>query len=443
MLLAARAAGDSDTRQDSMSRCAIEIATAKLTWTMRTAGSATSVWLTGAAGMQRCSPRAPNPAWVLFAHTTCANWQPSGKELVDGVHDGPARQLGAPAQARLVADPREVVLHRARGHVDLLGDLAVREALGDQPEDLELARRELVVQVLRLASGGALVLLEQVPGEVRRDDRPAAVHGDDRLAQLLPARALRDVAGGARGDRGEQRLGLLARRHDEGTGLRHLLAQALEHHHAAHLGHVEVQEDDVGAQVASHLEPFPAVARLADDVDAGIAAERGRHALADQREVVDEQDADVHAANSSAASASLSVTRVPAPGMDSTNALPPSRSTRPPMLWRMPRPRRTEAGSNPVPSSSTTMPSVSPDTEQRTTAESAPACRAALTSASRTAPASASAAWAGTVSAAGPTTRRMLISPETTPASRTASASARPRSRGPQPGSTPSTKERS
>src|SRR4051812_43945735 len=99
MLVAARAVGASVTRHDSMSRCAIEIATAKLTWTMRTTGSATSVWVTGAAGMHGCSPRAPTRAWVLFAHTTCANWQPSRKELVDGVHDGPARQLGAPAQA--------------------------------------------------------------------------------------------------------------------------------------------------------------------------------------------------------------------------------------------------------------------------------------------------------------------------------------------------------
>src|SRR6185437_996477 len=37
--------------------------------------------------------------------------------LRDGVLDGPAGELGAPPQPRLLTDPREVVLHRARRDV--------------------------------------------------------------------------------------------------------------------------------------------------------------------------------------------------------------------------------------------------------------------------------------------------------------------------------------
>ena len=39
---------------------------------------------------------------------------PLSRALRDRVLDGPAGELGAPAQAGLLADAREVVLHRAR-----------------------------------------------------------------------------------------------------------------------------------------------------------------------------------------------------------------------------------------------------------------------------------------------------------------------------------------
>ena len=45
--------------------------------------------------------------------------------LVNGVHDRPARQLRAAAEARLLADARKVVLDGAGRDVESLGDLAV------------------------------------------------------------------------------------------------------------------------------------------------------------------------------------------------------------------------------------------------------------------------------------------------------------------------------
>src|SRR3954452_23892778 len=90
----------------------------------------------------------------------------------------PARELRAPAQAGLLADAREVVLHRARGDVELLGDLLVGAAAGDQAKDLVLALAQQRADGGGFAARGARVLLEQVPGEHRRDDRAAAVDGD-------------------------------------------------------------------------------------------------------------------------------------------------------------------------------------------------------------------------------------------------------------------------
>jgi hypothetical protein len=56
------------------------------------------------------------------------------------VFDGPAGELGAPAQAGLLAHAGQVVLDRARRDVELLADLVVGQAVGDESQDLELAR---------------------------------------------------------------------------------------------------------------------------------------------------------------------------------------------------------------------------------------------------------------------------------------------------------------
>src|SRR3954452_11837085 len=86
-------------------------------------------------------------------------------------------RLGAVARPEFGHDPREVVLHRARRDVELLGDRLVGPARGGEAQDLELARGQ------RGARGGVR----------RADERPArlapqagdvAPHGHGREAQL-------------------------------------------------------------------------------------------------------------------------------------------------------------------------------------------------------------------------------------------------------------------
>ena len=93
----------------------------------------------------------------------------------------------------------------------------------------------------------------------------------------------------------EQGLRLLGRGDDEHLRLRGVGAQVLEHGHAAHPWHGQVEHDDVGLELAGEPQALLAVVGLADDLQAGIGLQRGGESLADQREVVDQEEADVHA----------------------------------------------------------------------------------------------------------------------------------------------------
>src|SRR3954469_3948558 len=140
--------------------------------------------------------------WCLLVSRTRSRFR-EAEPSCDRVLDGPAGEFGAPAQAGLLADAGEVDLHGARADVQLLADLVVAEAVGDDPEDLELAHGQQRAHGGALAAGAAGELAQQVAGELGRDDRAAAVGRDDRLAQLLAGGALREIPGGAGGDRVE------------------------------------------------------------------------------------------------------------------------------------------------------------------------------------------------------------------------------------------------
>ena len=113
----------------------------------------------GAAQRHEAAVVLPQPAERLSRQAPDGEIIAAGEAsgLVDRVQDGPAGELGAPPQARLVADPREVVLHRARRDVDLLGDLLVRQALGDEAQHLVLGGGELRADLGALAAGRARV----------------------------------------------------------------------------------------------------------------------------------------------------------------------------------------------------------------------------------------------------------------------------------------------
>src|SRR6059058_1916233 len=111
----------------------------------------------------------------------------------------PARELRAPADAGLRADLGEVALDRARRDVERRADLLVRAAVGDEAQDVELARGELARGPAAPVRVVAAQAAHEVRGERRADDRFAAGDRKDREGELGAARALGDEAGGARG----------------------------------------------------------------------------------------------------------------------------------------------------------------------------------------------------------------------------------------------------
>ena len=61
-----------------------------------------------------------------------------------------------------------------------------------------------------------------------------------------------------------------------------------------HLGHRHVHDDDVRVGLLDQGDGVQAVAGLAGDLQVGVVLEDAAEALADQRVVVDQDDADGH-----------------------------------------------------------------------------------------------------------------------------------------------------
>src|SRR5439155_4887792 len=113
---------------------------------------------------------------------------------------------------------------------------------------------------------------------------------------------------------------------------------------AAAVGHVDVEQHDVGAQLGDGRDRVVDGGGVAHELDAPL--ELGPHPGAEQRMVVDDEDAR-HLGSASS-------TSVPSPGAERTVARPPWRSMRPTIDSRTPRRSAgTAAGSKPGPRSRT------------------------------------------------------------------------------------------
>ena len=132
---------------------------------------------------------------------------------------------------------------------------------------------------------------------------------------------------------------------------------AADHLGAAAVGHLDVEQHDVGLELDDARDRLADRAGVADDVDQPV--ELGAHARAEQGVVVDEHDA----RDRSAHAPSTSSTSVPSPGRVWISARPPWRAIRPSTDSR--RPRRsagTASSSKPGPRSRTNTSTSSPRT---------------------------------------------------------------------------------
>ena len=155
-----------------------------------------------------------------------------------------------------------------------------------------LGARGLVLRSRGLGQEGLLLLLQLV-------DPPDA--GDE----LVPAEGLDQELAGARLHGPPEVVPLPLDRHDDDRGVGHLLGQDLGRLDAVHDRHVDVHQDDVGAQLAGLLHPLLAVGGGAHDLDVGLEGQQLLQVVQGARDVVDDQDLDQVSHGLSGASAPL------------------------------------------------------------------------------------------------------------------------------------------
>jgi hypothetical protein len=140
-------------------------------------------------------------------------------------------------------------------------------------------------------------LLDQPPGDGRREQRSAGGHDADRGHELLLGDILEQEAARPRAQR---LVDVLV----EVEGGEHEHARPVGHRDAARgldavdARHADVHEHDVGQCLPRARDRLGAVARLADDLDVGLRAQDHAKARAHEALVVGEQDADHRAAGS-------------------------------------------------------------------------------------------------------------------------------------------------
>ena len=163
-------------------------------------------------------------------------------------------------------------------------DVRVRHPVGEQLQDLALARGEHVV----------LVLAGQERRHQRRVDEALAA-GDllDRAQQRRVRRLLEDVALRARLEPAAEQRALAVGGEDQHRGLGHLLRDQLRRLEPVHARHADVHDHDLRAAPLGERDRAGAVGGLADDADVRRAREREAQPFAHDLVVVDDQAGDL------------------------------------------------------------------------------------------------------------------------------------------------------
>ena len=164
------------------------------------------------------------------------------------------------------------------------GDVGVRHAVGEQLEDLPLARRQHV----------GLVLAGEERGHQRRVDVTVALRDLlDRAHERLVRRLLEDVALRAGLEPAAEQRALGVGGEDQDLRAGHALGQQLRRLEAVHPRHADVHDDHVGLAPLRELDRGRAVGGLADDADVRRPREREPQSFAHDLVVVDDQRGDL------------------------------------------------------------------------------------------------------------------------------------------------------
>jgi hypothetical protein len=129
-------------------------------------------------------------------------------------------------------------------------------------------------------------------GQARRKDGVSRRHAVDRVEQIGPRDVLRDVASRSGSDDADDVLGGVGDREREESNLGRAGSDGPQDGEAPAVGHVDVEQDDLGPSLKDDLDRGLDLVRLADDVERGreLAADTG----ANEFVVVDQEDARLH-----------------------------------------------------------------------------------------------------------------------------------------------------
>ena len=126
-----------------------------------------------------------------------------------------------------------------------------------------------------------------------------------------------------------------------------------EHRVPVETGHVQVEQQHIGAGGGDDVHRLAAVSRFSRHLDVRLLAEQVAQSVPDHAVVVGDYHPDRHGAGTRIVSAA------PRPGALSMSTVPPSSATRS-LMWASPEPACGAAGSKPLPPSlmtSSTFPS--------------------------------------------------------------------------------------
>ena len=115
---------------------------------------------------------------------------------------------------------------------------------------------------------------------------------DDRVADLLARRLLREVAARALGDGRVGELGLHEGREEEHLGRVAVALERRQHLRSLEARHADVEDGDVRLQELDLLERVPPVTGLTDELEVRTILDGAHDALAIDRVIVGDQDAD-------------------------------------------------------------------------------------------------------------------------------------------------------
>ena len=175
-------------------------------------------------------------------------------------------------------------------------DLVGAEVLVEQEENLHLASGEAARDRLgnRAAESSSLAhTLEQPPCDCAGEGSFAACDAAQELCDPLRRLALQQVAGRSRADGREQVLLGPGRGQDHDFRIRRGVPDLGERGETVHLGHRQIEKDEIRLELARKLNRLGAAVRLTDDVELVLYEQRGER-FSGERMVVDDEHAFLH-----------------------------------------------------------------------------------------------------------------------------------------------------